>query len=263
MQFWKINDTGNDFILLNYLKEHLSPSSFPTLARQLCHRHIGANGLMILDVPTAGGDFRMLFYNADSSMSEMCGSGARCLCRFGYELGMSGDSLDFTGQAQRAERLRPHQGQRRIDLELVHDQVRNVFLTRPTTVVCRREIYNKSPIFDNKLEYINRIIRNGVEICRLQLPPPGNHALLHGRRCTTRFVLGRSERRVGKRYRFRRNRLKALEHGIHQPDVLCGHAYGFASLSSSIAETAVGDYVVTYVAGKDWLQKAFAAMGDK
>ena len=35
-------------------------------------------------------DFRMLFFNADGSPGEMCGNGARCVCRYGYETGLSG-----------------------------------------------------------------------------------------------------------------------------------------------------------------------------
>ena len=32
----------------------------------------------------------MLFYNADGSAGEMCGNGARCICRYGYENGLAG-----------------------------------------------------------------------------------------------------------------------------------------------------------------------------
>ena len=38
---------------------------------------IGADGLMVVDAPTADGDYRMLFYNSDGSVGEMCGNGAR------------------------------------------------------------------------------------------------------------------------------------------------------------------------------------------
>ena len=92
MYFWKMNGTGNDFLLINNMEEHLSPEIFPTLARTLCHRQfsIGADGLMIVDTPVQGGDYRMWFYNNDGSTSEMCGNGARCICRYGYENGLAG-----------------------------------------------------------------------------------------------------------------------------------------------------------------------------
>lgn len=93
MRFWKMNGAGNDFIVLNNLEEHLSPEVFPAMAKTLCQRHlsIGADGFMVVDAPTAGGDYKMLFFNADGSVGEMCGNGARCICRFGYETGLAGE----------------------------------------------------------------------------------------------------------------------------------------------------------------------------
>lgn len=93
MRFCKMNGAGNDFIILNNLEEKLDHSVFPTVARTLCHRHlsIGADGLMVVEAPSQGGDYRMLFYNADGSQGEMCGNGARCICRYGYEQGLAGE----------------------------------------------------------------------------------------------------------------------------------------------------------------------------
>ncbi len=93
MKFWKMNGAGNDFIILNNLEEHLPHERLPQIARTLCERHlsIGADGLMVADAPQEGGDFRMLFFNSDGSIGEMCGNGARCICRYGYENGLAGD----------------------------------------------------------------------------------------------------------------------------------------------------------------------------
>ncbi len=93
MRFTKMNGAGNDFIILNNLTEHLDHSVFPALARTLCHRHlsIGSDGLMVVDAPRQGGDYRMLFYNSDGSEGEMCGNGARCICRYGFENGLAGE----------------------------------------------------------------------------------------------------------------------------------------------------------------------------
>ena len=93
MQFWKMNGAGNDFVVLNNLVEHLPADSFPLIAKTLCERHmsIGADGLMVVDAPTQGGDYKMLFFNSDGSMGEMCGNGARCICRYGYENGLAGE----------------------------------------------------------------------------------------------------------------------------------------------------------------------------
>lgn len=93
MDFWKMNGAGNDFIILNNLKERLPHEALPEIARTLCERRlsIGADGLMVVEAPSRGGDFRMLFFNADGSMGEMCGNGARCICRYGYENGLAGE----------------------------------------------------------------------------------------------------------------------------------------------------------------------------
>lgn len=94
MDFWKMNGAGNDFVVLNNLKEHLPVALLPQVARTLCERHlsIGADGLMVVDAPTQGGDYRMLFFNSDGSVGEMCGNGARCICRYGYENGLAGET---------------------------------------------------------------------------------------------------------------------------------------------------------------------------
>ncbi|MBD8987230.1 MAG: hypothetical protein EGR02_07955, partial [Clostridiales bacterium] len=58
---------------------------------RLCRRRfgIGADGLMVLERPEQGGDCKMLFYNNDGSTAEMCGNGARCLCRYCVDHGLS------------------------------------------------------------------------------------------------------------------------------------------------------------------------------
>ena len=94
MKFWKMNGAGNDFVVLNNLEEHLPVELLPQIAKTLCERHlsIGADGLMVVDAPTQGGDYKMRFYNSDGSIGEMCGNGARCICRYGYETGLAGDT---------------------------------------------------------------------------------------------------------------------------------------------------------------------------
>ena len=94
MKFWKMNGAGNDFLVLNNLIEHLPHESLSEIARTLCERHlsIGADGMMVVEAPTQGGDYKMLFFNSDGSVGEMCGNGARCICRYGYENGLAGET---------------------------------------------------------------------------------------------------------------------------------------------------------------------------
>ena len=94
MDFWKMNGAGNDFIILNDMDESLPNERLGYIAKTLCERRlsIGADGLMVVRPAVSGGDYRMLFYNSDGSAAEMCGNGARCICRYGYENGLAGES---------------------------------------------------------------------------------------------------------------------------------------------------------------------------
>ena len=91
MKFHKINGTGNDFIIINNMDGALGAETLSQMAVKLCERHmsIGADGLMAVS-PSEKADFRMEFFNSDGSAGEMCGNGARCICRYGYETGLSG-----------------------------------------------------------------------------------------------------------------------------------------------------------------------------
>ena len=94
MRFTKMNGAGNDFIILDNMERSIPPERFPETARILCRRRmsLGADGLMVVEPARQGGDFRMLFYNSDGSAGEMCGNGARCICRYGFEHGLSGET---------------------------------------------------------------------------------------------------------------------------------------------------------------------------
>lgn len=93
MRFTKMNGAGNDFILLDAIAEPFDESAAPALARALCDRRrsVGADGLMLVTRAEGDADYRMRFYNSDGSLGEMCGNGARCICRFGYENGLAGE----------------------------------------------------------------------------------------------------------------------------------------------------------------------------
>lgn len=83
--FTKMQATGNDFIILNYLEEKLE-YSYKLLAEFMCNRHfgVGADGILILEKSTKA-DFKMRIFNQDGSEAEMCGNGIRCFCKYLYE----------------------------------------------------------------------------------------------------------------------------------------------------------------------------------
>ncbi len=82
LRFWKMNGAGNDFVMLD--NRSLSLSLSKDQIERLCDRHrgIGADGLLMVEPATDGGDFKMRYYNADGGEAEMCGNGARCFGRF-------------------------------------------------------------------------------------------------------------------------------------------------------------------------------------
>lgn len=92
MKFHKLNGTGNDFIIIDNMDGALDAAALAGMARKLCERHlsIGADGLMAV-ARSDRADFKMEFFNSDGSAGEMCGNGARCICRYGYEMGLSGE----------------------------------------------------------------------------------------------------------------------------------------------------------------------------
>ncbi|MGN1306493.1 MAG: diaminopimelate epimerase [Faecousia sp.] len=93
MTFYKYCGAGNDFVLLENFDRAISETDYPKLAKQLCRRKfsVGADGLMILEAAEQGGDCKMRFYNNDGSTAEMCGNGARCICRHCHDRGLSGE----------------------------------------------------------------------------------------------------------------------------------------------------------------------------
>lgn len=94
MRFTKMHGAGNDFIIIDCASENIPYAALPELARRLCARRvsIGADGLMAVIPAKGDADFGMLFYNSDGSLGEMCGNGARCIARYGYEKGLAGET---------------------------------------------------------------------------------------------------------------------------------------------------------------------------
>lgn len=93
MKIYSYVGAGNDFVLLPDFDETIPDGEIPALAKKLCHRENGRNvdGFMLLR-RSSEAHCRMLFYNSDGSAAEMCGNGARCLCRFLHDYGFAGET---------------------------------------------------------------------------------------------------------------------------------------------------------------------------
>ena len=88
MNIWHMNGAGNDFMVMD---ARGGEYDFASLAKGLC-KLTGADGFMAADDSDVA-DFRLHFYNSDGSRGEMCGNGARCICRFAYEHGLAGETM--------------------------------------------------------------------------------------------------------------------------------------------------------------------------
>ena len=88
MKVLHMSGAGNDFMVIDARGKQLD---FSALALQLCAQ-TGADGFMAVD-DSDKADFKLHFYNSDGSRGEMCGNGARCICKFAYDLGIAGESM--------------------------------------------------------------------------------------------------------------------------------------------------------------------------
>ena len=110
MKFWKMNGAGNDFIIIDNKEARLPEDKLTQIIRTVCERHlsVGADGVMLVETPDdPAADVRMRYFNSDGSAGEMCGNGARCICRYAFENGLAGETqtVETTAGLVTGERL--------------------------------------------------------------------------------------------------------------------------------------------------------------
>ena len=88
--FYKMNGSGNDFILMDNRDSSLNLSKEKIV--ELCHRQkgIGADGLLLVEKGRKKENFRFRYYNADGKEVAMCGNGARCFSWYVSEILLNG-----------------------------------------------------------------------------------------------------------------------------------------------------------------------------
>jgi len=94
--FVKMSGTGNDFIIIDHRKPLIGREAMAEFASLVCRRKFsaGADGLILIE-DSDQADFKWLFFNADGSVAEMCGNGARCAARFAYMHGIAPARMRF------------------------------------------------------------------------------------------------------------------------------------------------------------------------
>ncbi len=90
LKFTKMQGLGNDFVVLDGIRQHveLTPEQLSRLADR--RFGVGCDQVLVVQAPTqAGADFRYRIFNADGGEVEQCGNGARCFVRFVRDQGLT------------------------------------------------------------------------------------------------------------------------------------------------------------------------------
>jgi diaminopimelate epimerase len=90
LKFAKMHGLGNDFVVLDGIRERIVLTA--AQLRFLADRHfgIGCDQVLLVEPATqAGVDFRYRIFNADGGEVEQCGNGARCFVRFVHQQGLT------------------------------------------------------------------------------------------------------------------------------------------------------------------------------
>ena len=90
LAFTKMQGLGNDFVMIDAVRQPIQLSS--DQVRWLADRHfgVGCDQLLVVEpARTPGVDFRYRIFNADGGEVEQCGNGARCFVRFVHDRGLT------------------------------------------------------------------------------------------------------------------------------------------------------------------------------
>ena len=90
LKFTKMQGLGNDFVMLDGIRQHvdLGPRAIARLADR--HFGVGCDQVLLVERPSrADVDFRYRIFNADGTEVEQCGNGARCFVHFVRDQGLT------------------------------------------------------------------------------------------------------------------------------------------------------------------------------
>ena len=90
LKFTKMQGAGNDFVVLDGIRQRvdLTPAQYQALADR--HFGIGCDQILLVEAASrADCDFRYRIFNADGGEVQQCGNGARCFVRFVSEQGLT------------------------------------------------------------------------------------------------------------------------------------------------------------------------------
>lgn len=240
LRFTKMNGAGNDFILFDNRTGSIDLDR--NQIAQLCDRHrgIGADGILLLEKPTNGADFRMRYFNADGGEAEMCGNGARCFARFANKVGGRQEKISFETPAGV------------ISAELKGDLV-TLQMTEPTDL--RLNIDLSMAAENRTLHFINSGVPHVVipvaEIDNVDVRCDGAairyHNMFSPNGTNVNFIEKRGPNKIA---------IRTYERGVEDETLACGT--GIVASALIFAETENIDEPITVTArGGDELQVGF------
>lgn len=121
-KFYKMTGSGNDFVFFDCRSQPPGELEAPARIIDLCERRhgIGADGVVFI-FPSPNRAYRMRYYNADSSLGELCGNASLCSVRLATDLGYAPQgTFEFESDAGTLT-ARVRDGLPEIDLEAVTD----------------------------------------------------------------------------------------------------------------------------------------------
>ena len=90
MRFTKMHGQGNDFVVLDGVRNALELTREQVRAIADRHRGVGCDQLLMVEkARSPGNDFRYRIYNGDGGEVEQCGNGARCFARYVLDEGLT------------------------------------------------------------------------------------------------------------------------------------------------------------------------------
>jgi diaminopimelate epimerase len=91
-----MSGSGNDFYHYRQPTGGGARNHLKRLVVGACRRKmsVGADGMILIE-PSDTVDFKWRFFNADGSLPDMCGNGARCAARFAFIHGIAGRQMAF------------------------------------------------------------------------------------------------------------------------------------------------------------------------
>jgi len=177
IEFWKMNGSGNDFVLVDNRDETITDDQMGYLVERICRRResVGADGLIFI-ANSDTSDFAWRFFNADGSEVEMCGNGSRCVARFACLMGIAGPSMtidtmagqisaDVSGRMVKVLMPKPSDFKRDINLPVKTGWISSDFInTGVPHVAVQVEDLREHPVFEHgkEIRYHSMFVPEGT-----------------------------------------------------------------------------------------------------